>query len=409
MAATFRSRSALFGFRFLVVYFGAYCLDLIPPWTPLVQWTATHIFHTSAATLPNHSGDTTWNYVQVFCIAVLALAAAILWTAFARGQPDSARVRIAFRLWLRFWLASAMLTYGLLKVFPLQFPAPSPELLEMTFGQASPMGLLWRFMGQSAAYTMFAGSLETMAGVLLAFRRTTSLGAFVAVGVLSNVVALNFCYDVPVKLYSTHLFVMALILAAPDVVPLFRLFLQREPVSLAPDPPLFQSLRWRRLGTVMTALAVAGYSWTIVVTNLSARAADTPHKSEVLGSWRADSFELLDSAKAPIADPGARWRSFTMYPRAVIVQSSDASAGAEIYSLSTDAPPNTLLLTPIRASGVAQARLWLHYKMPAPDRLEFDGTDGARHLRGAFRRIDVASFPLNARGFHWINEYPFNR
>ncbi len=409
MADTFRSGSARFGFRFLVVYFGAYCLDLISPWTPVVQWTATHVFHTSAATLPSHSGDTTWNYVQVFCIAMLALAGAVLWTAFARGQPDSARVRIAFRMWLRFWLASAMLVYGLLKVFPLQFPAPSPELLEMTFGQASPMGLLWRFMGESSAYTMFAGSLETIAGVLLAFRRTTSLGAFVAAGVLSNVVALNFCYDVPVKLYSMHLFVMALILAAPDVVPLFRLFLLREPVSLAPDPPLFHSLRWRRIGTVMTALTVAGYSWTIVVTNLNARAADTPHMSDVLGSWRADSFELVDSAKAPIADPGSRWRSFTMYPRAVIVHSSDVSAGAEIYSLSTDAPPNTLLLTPTPASGFAQAKLWLHYKMPAPDRLEFDGTDGARHFRGAFRRIDVASFPLNARGFHWINEYPFNR
>jgi len=47
-------------------------------------------------------------------------------------------------------------------------------------------------------------------GMLLLFRRTVTLGAIASAAALLNIVLLNFCYDVPVKLYSAHLLLMAL-------------------------------------------------------------------------------------------------------------------------------------------------------------------------------------------------------
>ena len=62
---------------------------------------------------------------------------------------------------------------------------------------------------------------------------------------MANVVALNFCYDVPVKLYSVQLLLEALIIAAPDLRQVARLF-------LSDAQPLF-----RRRWAVRTAMVLA--------------------------------------------------------------------------------------------------------------------------------------------------------
>ena len=58
---------------------------------------------------------------------------------------------------------------------------------------------------------------EVLAGMLLIWRRTATFGAMVALGVMMNVMVLNYCYDVPAKIYSTHLVVMCLLIILPDV------------------------------------------------------------------------------------------------------------------------------------------------------------------------------------------------
>jgi len=67
------------------------------------------------------------------------------------------------------------------------------------------MGLLWTFMAASKGYQIFTGAAEVLGGILLLWKRTTTLGALTVFGVMANVMALNFFYDVPVKLLSTHL------------------------------------------------------------------------------------------------------------------------------------------------------------------------------------------------------------
>jgi hypothetical protein len=79
------------------------------------------------------------------------------------------------------------------------------------------MGVVWAWMGASYAYNVFAGIAEMGSGFLLFFRRTVTLGALASIAVLLNVVMINFAYDVPVKLYSSHLLLMAVFLLAPDL------------------------------------------------------------------------------------------------------------------------------------------------------------------------------------------------
>ncbi|MEM7349239.1 MAG: hypothetical protein AAF657_00440, partial [Acidobacteriota bacterium] len=88
------------GFRFLLIYFVLYVLpfplSLIPGvsergdlmrkiWDPLVLFTGEHFLGLGEITVrPAGSGDTTWNYVQVLILFVLATVGGLLWTLLDR-------------------------------------------------------------------------------------------------------------------------------------------------------------------------------------------------------------------------------------------------------------------------------------------------------------------------------------
>ena len=82
---------------------------------------------------------------------------------------------------------------------------PSLTRLLEPYGDSSPMGLLWTFMGASKGYSIFCGGVEMLAAILLFVPGCATLGALVAMGAMANVFMLNMCYDVPVKQYSFHL------------------------------------------------------------------------------------------------------------------------------------------------------------------------------------------------------------
>ena len=116
-------------------------------------------------------------------------------------------------------------------MFPTQFIFPSFGRLVEPLGEFSPMGLLWNFMGYSTPYIIFSGLAEVTGATLLLFRRTATLGAMTSAAVLLNIVTLNFCYDVPVKLYSVHLELMSLFLLLPDAPALWRFFVLHQPAA----------------------------------------------------------------------------------------------------------------------------------------------------------------------------------
>ncbi len=133
--------------------------------------------------------------------------------------------------------------------------------LTRTYGDSSPMGLLWTFMAASSMYTFFGGLLEMIPSFPLLFRRTTTIGAAMAAAVMSNVFLMNMCYDVPVKQFSFHLLLMAIILLLPEVPRFADAFLwnrKTEP-SLLPTPPYvsFHKLIWslRIIKVIVVSLA----------------------------------------------------------------------------------------------------------------------------------------------------------
>lgn len=414
-----------FLFRFAFVYFVLYCFpsnfDLFEfttkpteainaLWDAPVQFTAK-LFGLTAAVKPNGSGDTTYNYVQVLVTAVLALAGAIVWSIIDRRRPRYTKAYIFFRAFLRYALAAAMVQYGMAKVIPMQFAPPSLDRLMQPFGDASPMGLLWTFMGASKAYTIFAGAGELLGGLLLIARRTALLGALIVAGVMANVVMLNFAYDVPVKLYSSHLLAMALIIALPDAQRLARFFILQQPVAPAPLPRFTNKRGLEIAGIVVRVLVFASMIVFSAKETLNIIRTTDPAKNRapLYGIWAVDRASAVGEA--------AKWTHITSEGKRVLGVMLDGGSRKR-YPATYETNFSRLLIrtapTPLPGSGIPanapkpKVTAQLTYTLPDANTLVLDGTWDGKPFHALAHRDDH-KFLLTTRGFHWVNEYPFNR
>ncbi len=375
-------------------------------WRQLVPWVAIHVFHLSGSAtvyLPNDgSGDTTLDYVHHSCYLAIAALAAAAWSILDRKRLNYREAHAWLRIWVRYALALTLFSYGFAKIFPLQFQPPSLIKLLEPLHSFSPMGLLWTFMGFSPAYTIFAGAAETLGGLLLLFRRTTTLGALVSAAVLLNVVVLNFCYDVPVKLYSLNLLFMAIFLMAPDLGRLARVLVLNRPTKPSMvDNVLFTARPVRIASIVVKTLFIA----VILV----GRTAESYHywqsvharvKPPLYGVWQVENF--LRNGKEVPASESATWRSviFDVQPFMLVEMDDDAR---DNFSTQYVAAASIVRL---RYPG-GGAPSDFHYSLSGA-RATLSGRLGSDQLSIEMRRIDPG-FLLTHRGFHWINERPFNR
>jgi hypothetical protein len=412
------ARKILFRFTFVyfLLYFLPWCLDLIPystvalqplsdVWSGFVTSVGERVFGVHAVDEFTGSGDTTWDYVRLFCLLGIAAAATAVWSILDRRRPHYARLYSWLRIYVRVSLATAMIVYGGMKAINSQFPSPSLASLSRTFGESPPMRLLWTFMGFSQPYTIFSGIAELAGGLLLAFRRTALLGALVSIGVMTNVVMLNFCYDVPVKLLSSHLLLAGVFLLLPDLSRLASLFVLNRRVEPAPLPPLFANRRLDRAVVVLRTLFFLGLAGYMLYSSYQGQQQFLAMRSPLRGLWDVEEFVLDGQLRPPLTTDPVRWRRIVFdYPQSASIHPMNAPARG--YMAKLDPKKRSIELT---GRDDPKATSTLTYQRPKPDVLLLSGTFEGKAFRARLHLEDASKLPLTSRGFHWINEYPFNR
>ncbi len=436
-----------FAFAYLLIYGFTAALGLLPlggfvamwveeGWHAVVVPVGQWLFHQKITIFPGGSGDTTYNYVQVFCFAVLAAVVALLWSALDWRRASYPWLWDALRVYVRFVLAAALLGYGINKLFKLQFPDPAVTRLLQQYGDSSPMGLLWTFMGASDPYTRFGGAMEAIGGILLCFRRTTLLGAAVAAGVMTNVVMMNLCYDVPVKLYSSHLLLMSGFLMLPDLRRMVDVFVLNRPAAPADLGPPYRAawLRWTLFGVKMLFVSVLVLQMVYGNMQMQQTYGDGAPKGAMDGTWEVTQMSVDGVAMPALADDAAQWRYLTIYDRPMqrFFVATHWKGPNDVWAL--EVTPNQGAASEPDAGARATGMLTLSLQQgrmgaaapaaegaaPAPlGELRFtDAGDGTLRLEGKVagkqmvlqgKRKEAKDFLLMSRGFHWINEFPFNR
>jgi hypothetical protein len=122
------------------------------------------------------------------------------------------------------------------------------------------------------------------------------------------------------------------------------------------------------------------------------------------GLYEVVEFSVNGEARPPLTSDRGRWKRLVIErPQFVTVVLMDDTVSR--YGWTVDLEKKTLTLK--RDEGTP-AHAVLHYEQ-AGNELVLEGKLLDAPIRARLRKRDPGSFLLLNRGFHWVNEYPFNR
>jgi uncharacterized membrane protein YphA (DoxX/SURF4 family) len=411
------------GFRFLLVYILLYTypgpIDELPftgflstPlnafWHKVVPWVGKSVLHLAqpVSLQPSGSGDRMFNWVQAFAMLALAAIAAIIWTAIDRRPRSHRKLLAALKVYLRFTLASTMFGYGFDKIIPNQFEPMNPVRLTQYIGEAAPGGFAWSFLGFSVMYEIFAGAGETIAGLLLLLRRTTTLGAIIGAAVLTNVFMLNMSYDIPVKQYSGHLLLFCAVLVAFDAERLLNVLVRGRGAEPPRETELFTTPRARlvaRVGGIAFGLWMIFGHIRNEMKGLRQYGRLAP-RGPIYGIFEVENVIKNGAVQPALLTDATRWRRLASWNRGTSIRFATDSAVR--VRLQTDSIKHVATFTfpPDTMNKAALA-----YTFPDSMHLVLRGRIGADSIEMTLRRRPEDSFLLIKRGFHLVNEVPYFR
>ncbi|MBL1078998.1 DoxX family protein [Nocardia sp. 2] len=413
-------------FRFCVLYFGLFIVvytqpatlflgplnEFIPTdrviramtwYSPVVEWTGRTVFGASVEMrLDSSSGDQPYMWTLLFCVLILAVAGAAVWSILDRRRAEYRRAAGWFLLLIRLTLAAEMLSYGMAKVIPTQMAEPPLDALLRPLGQISPPTMLWLQVGTSPVYEVLLGSAEVLGGLLLLLPRTALAGVLLSLVSMAQVWILNMTYDVPVKILSFHLLLMSLVLFAPEARRFTAALLGRA-VGPASTPEPVDTPRGRRI----TMLAQIGFLLWFLIAEMIANVqgwyewGPGAPKSALYGLWSVTEFTRDGQSVAPLTTDETRWQHVVFRePELSFYQRMDNAVLPAPTRIDTQA--RTLALSSPDGTTLGE----FTFDRPETDRLLLTGQWQGVPVTITLRLVDAEQMPLRQNGTHLVQLYP---
>jgi hypothetical protein len=132
---------------------------------------------------------------------------------------------------------------------------------------------------------------------------------------------------------------------------------------------------------------------------------DARPKSELYGIWNVDRMTIDGQVRSPLVTDYDRWRRVIFdYPKQVWFQRMDGSFAA--YGAAINVGDKSIALMK------RDDRNWrgmLSFERAGPEQLALDGEMDGHRMHMDLKLVDLQKMQLRSRGFHWVQEYPFNR
>ena len=410
------------GFRFVSIYFlliilfqnnGAYpfwdTLFTYPAdWLKqLIPWLGVHLYDISDEIVArmSGSGDTLFDYLVILTVFLIAIIGTLIWSLLDRKRNDYAKMYYWLTVAIRYYVGLMLISYGMVKVIQLQFAYPGLYRMLGTYGESSPMGLAWTFLGFSKGYNLFMGLAEICAGLLL-FRRTMTFGAIITLMTAMNVMAVNYFYDVPVKILSTHLVLMTLFLLSRDIKRLVLFFFTNRSTKL--DVIKRPNLN-KGVNIVMNSFKVLLLGYVFIygfITTLDSEKlyGSKAPKPKLYGAYEVTNFVVNGDTITNYKDEKL-WKNIVVQ-REGSLQIKKFNNTNHYYGVEMDSLEDRMKLTSWRDE---KENYYLNYRKIDSTGLDFNFIVKGDSIYGSTKRLNEKDFLLTNRGFHWISEYPYNR
>ncbi|MGB4775582.1 MAG: hypothetical protein WBP45_10440 [Daejeonella sp.] len=365
-----------------------------------VKWFASYVLKIDHPYTSKLISDSTGLYIHTLLLMIVSAIICGLWSVLDRRRKRYDVFQYWFMVMVRYYLALQLFYYGFNKVFKVQFYLPEPNTLFTTVGNIYPDLMFWTSMGISRPYVVFTGVLEVIAAILLLFRRTRLLGGLLATGVMANVVAINFCFDISVKLYSCFLLLMSIISIAPDAKRIMQFFVLNGSVTVnknlgAPEYKSKKQYSLYVIGKIVLIVYMVGavLSDYVIANNFN---DDQVPRPLFHGAYEVNVFVKNQDTIPPLLTDQYRWRRFFIHRRGyAIIQSMNDEM--QDYELGYDIVNNQLLIKNYEDGKVQK----LNYTQPNDSVLFLIGKIEKDSLKIELKKIPFEKLPLLQPGFHW--------
>jgi hypothetical protein len=377
----------------------------------MVDLINQHLLHFKPTTIVNNgSGDTSERWKNMFSLLILAGIGCLLWSLVDRKRKSYVQANYWLRVFLRYFLILNCISYGLYKLYALQMSFPNQSQLATPLGDLLPMRFSWMFIGYSTPYQFFSGAMEAVAGLLLLNRKTITLGVMLSLAVFTNVMVLNLCYDIPVKISSMHLVIYSVYLLLADGKRLLDFFVFNKPTNANSIDYIPYPKKWMRITRIVLKLAFVGLFVIKPFFKVSAlhKTVRTPANIAPLkpGIYDVVVFAVnKDTIPALISDT-LRWQNIIFETDGIGSVASRDTAFRQRYrrgyfNLSVDSTNQTISLKKSQAAKGFIADF--HFTLPDSNTITLKGSKGKDSVYILLKRSN-RHFQLAERQFHWISE-----
>jgi hypothetical protein len=376
----------LFGFNWLHISYG----DIF------------NLSRLSAKFIPG--ADTFINWITV---AVIALFGAIAWSRSKYRDIDYHPLYYWLRVIVRYRLAIGIIGYGFIKFFPLQAPFPSISNLNTAYGDFTDWKIFSLSLGIVPNYESFLGGIEIVAGLLLFFRKTATIGALIILVFTGNVFISNLAYEGGEYVYAIYLISLALFVVSFDAARVYNLISLERPTQPTKFKPHFSG-RQQSIRSIVKTLVIFFFVFLYGFKTYSGLHHDpyqfprTPGLAKAAGIYNVSEFKINNKELPYSATDPIRWKDVVFEKwatisvrsnRPVLIDSTNyeqiftndkerdyelaGSAGRHYYSYSIDTVNHVLSLEN-KNSHYKGEKLTLNYTRPDSTIIILSGLDQHR-------------------------------
>lgn len=281
-----------------------------------INWSQLHygdIFNIAHYTPQFYeSGQSYGNWIVVLLIA---FAGAVAWTIFDRNKARNYQLLYYWlRVIVRYRLAIGIIAYGFLKFFPLQSPYPSISNLNTPYGDFTRWKIFSLTLGIVPSYELFLGIVEIVLGVLLFYRKTASISAFIIIIFTGNVFMSNIAYEGGEHVYSLYLITLAIFVLFYDLKRIISLLILQKPTAPNRFKPVFAGNvqkygRWTaKLAFIAFFVVLYGFKTRSGYQNDQYQFPQTPGLAGVSGVYNVAEFLLNNDTIAYSKTDPLRWQ-----------------------------------------------------------------------------------------------------
>jgi hypothetical protein len=243
------------------------------------------------------------------------------------------------------------------------------------------------------------------------FRKTTLVGSLLTIAVMTNVLMINMFFDVPVKLLSIILLLIAVLITSLNFKPIWNFFVKGVTTKKYTRAFPFKDREWKIIGYTIKGIIVTAILG-IQTYSIGIQYLNKPAPLGIAGIYEVEKFVLSSEPLPPITTDSTRWNRIIIddiNPGRIAIDFMNGDR-VQFYAEINEISKTIAGKAPLHPEYFkdSYSEFTVSWDSISDMELSIQGSLGKDSIYVRLKKTPIEKIPLLNRGFNWINEVPYN-